>query len=69
VKTTDTFRTERHPAPDPAPPAAVRSALAAIDGAIASFAGRTYVPASDVVDALLEIRLVVELEDALTPHE
>lgn len=69
MNTTDTLRPERHPAPDPARPAAVQSALAAIDAAIASFAGRTYVPASDVVDALLEIRLVVELEGALTPHE
>jgi hypothetical protein len=46
------------------------SALPTVDEVIAKFAGRTYVPTSEVTDALLEVRLAVAVvEDLLRRGE
>ena len=42
------------------------STLTAIDETIARFAGRTNVPASEVVDVLLDIRLAVAIAERVT---
>jgi hypothetical protein len=65
VKITELLHQRDEAAGSVPPDEPVLSALPAVDEAIAAFAARTYVPASEVVDALLEIRLAVELQESL----
>jgi hypothetical protein len=56
---------EPAPAPGDAPPGPAPSVIPAIDEALRCTGNRQFIPTSEVVDLLLDLRLVARLEELL----